>query len=87
LPVITGLKSSPLSVTNITANLSAEIQFHLQETQEEEIKLLMTHSYSEGYAIAQAVSRWLPTTEARVRALFGSCGICGGQSATGARFL
>jgi hypothetical protein len=31
-------------------------------------------------AIAQAVSRWLPTTAARVRARVCSCGICGGQS-------
>jgi hypothetical protein len=36
-----------------------------------------------GRAIAQAVSRWLPTAAARVR----SCGICGGQSGTGADFL
>jgi hypothetical protein len=30
-----------------------------------------------GRAIAQAVSRWLPTAAARVRALVWSCGICG----------
>jgi hypothetical protein len=34
-------------------------------------------------AVAQAVSRWLPTAAARVQ----SCGICGGQSGTGAGFL
>jgi hypothetical protein len=40
-----------------------------------------------GHAIAQAVSRWLPTTAAQVRARVWSCGICGGQSGTGAGFL
>jgi hypothetical protein len=37
--------------------------------------------------IAQAISRWLPTAAARVRAQVRSCGICGGQSGTGACFL
>jgi hypothetical protein len=36
-----------------------------------------------GHAIAQAVSRWLPTAAARVT----SCGICGGQCGTRAGFL
>jgi hypothetical protein len=38
-------------------------------------------------AIAQAVSRWLPTPAARVRARVWSSGICGGQSGAGAGFL
>jgi hypothetical protein len=38
-------------------------------------------------AIAQAVSRWLPTSAARVRAQVKSCGICGGQSEAGTGFL
>jgi hypothetical protein len=38
-------------------------------------------------AIVQAVSRWLPTTAARVRARIWSCGICGGESGAGAGFL
>jgi hypothetical protein len=38
-------------------------------------------------AIAQAVSRWLPTAAARVRARVWSCGICGGQSGAEADFL
>jgi hypothetical protein len=38
-------------------------------------------------AIAQAVSRWLPTAAAWVRARVWSCGICGGQSGAGAGFL
>jgi hypothetical protein len=40
-----------------------------------------------GRAVAQAVSRWLPTAAARVRARVWSCGICGGQSGAGAGFL
>jgi hypothetical protein len=40
-----------------------------------------------GSAIAQAVSPRLPVAAARVRAKFKSCGICGGQSGTGAGFL
>jgi hypothetical protein len=40
-----------------------------------------------GHAIAQAVSRWLPTAAARVRARVWSSGICGGQSGAGAGFL
>jgi hypothetical protein len=41
----------------------------------------------EGHAIAQAVSRWLPTAAARVRSRIWSSGICGGQSGAGAGFL
>jgi hypothetical protein len=40
-----------------------------------------------GRAKAQAVSRWLPTAGARVRARVRICGICGGQSGTGACVL
>jgi hypothetical protein len=42
---------------------------------------------SVGRAIAQAVSRLLPTAAALVRAQVRSCGICGGQSGTEAGFL
>jgi hypothetical protein len=38
------------------------------------------------YTGGQAVSRWLPTAMARVRAQVTSCGICGGQSGTGQFF-
>jgi hypothetical protein len=38
---------------------------------------------SKGRAMAQAVSRWPLTAEARVRARVNPCGICGGQSGTG----
>jgi hypothetical protein len=40
-----------------------------------------------GRAIAQAVSHWLPTAAARVRARVWSGEICGGQSGVGAGFL
>jgi hypothetical protein len=40
-----------------------------------------------GRAIAEAVSRWLPTAAARVRAGVWSSGICGGQIGVGAGFL
>jgi hypothetical protein len=40
-----------------------------------------------GLAIAQAVSCQLPTTEGRDWSQDKSCGICGGQSGTGAGFL
>jgi hypothetical protein len=39
-----------------------------------------------GRAVAQAVSRWLPTAAARVR-VRAACGVCGGQSGTEADFL
>jgi hypothetical protein len=44
-------------------------------------------TYLLGRAITQAISRWLPTVAARVRARIWYCGICGGQSGTGAGFL
>jgi hypothetical protein len=40
-----------------------------------------------GRAIAQAVSRWIPTAVARVRSQVWSSGICGGQSGAAAGFL
>jgi hypothetical protein len=43
-------------------------------------------SYREGRTVAQAVRRWLPTAAAQVRAR-AACGVCGGQSGTGAGFL
>jgi hypothetical protein len=42
---------------------------------------------NEPSAIAQAVSRPLPTATAQVRARVWSCGICGGQSGAGSGFL
>jgi hypothetical protein len=42
---------------------------------------------SSGRAIAQAVSRRLPTAAARVLSQVNSCGICGGQSGAAAGFI
>jgi hypothetical protein len=42
---------------------------------------------NQGRAIAQVVSRRFTTVAARVRAWVRSCGICGGQSSTGAGYL
>jgi hypothetical protein len=39
-----------------------------------------------GLAVAQVVSRWLPTAAARVR-VRAACGVCGGKSGIGACFL
>jgi hypothetical protein len=48
----------------------------------------VTYSYSSlGRAVAQAVSRWLPTAAARVWSRVWSSGICGGQSGGVAGFL
>jgi hypothetical protein len=40
-----------------------------------------------GRAIAQVVSRWLPTAAARVQVGVWSCGISGGQNGAEADFL
>jgi hypothetical protein len=50
------------------------------------LRTKMKSSYPVGRAVAQAVGRWLPTAAARVR-VRATCGFCGGQSGTGARFL
>jgi ribosomal protein S14 len=42
--------------------------------------------YTLGRAVAQAVSRWLPTAAARVR-VRAACGVCGGKRGIGAGFL
>jgi hypothetical protein len=44
-------------------------------------------SFFQGRAVAQAISRRLPTTAARVRARFRTYGICDGQNGTGTGFL
>jgi hypothetical protein len=41
----------------------------------------MKHERYAGRAIAQAVSRWLPTAVARVRARVWLSGVCGGAAA------
>jgi hypothetical protein len=51
------------------------------------IVYLMTPSVTlPGRAVAQEVSHWLPTAAARVH-VQAACGVCGGQSGTGAGFL
>jgi hypothetical protein len=47
----------------------------------------MTLQNKIGRVIAQAVSRWLPTSAARIRDQVRSCGILGGQSGIWAGFL
>jgi hypothetical protein len=42
---------------------------------------------NDGHAIVEAVSRWLPTAEARVLARIWPSEICGGQSGAGGGFL
>jgi hypothetical protein len=42
--------------------------------------------YNLGRAVVQAVSRWLPTAAAQFR-VRAACGVCVGQSGTGAGFL
>jgi hypothetical protein len=54
---------------------------HKQQTKQNKI------NHVQGRPIAQAVSRWLPTAAARVRARVRSCRISGGQSGAGAGFL
>jgi hypothetical protein len=51
------------------------------------IRIYYSLTDKHGRAIAQEVSRWLPTASARVRARVLLSGICGGQSGAGAGFL
>jgi hypothetical protein len=41
----------------------------------------------QGRAAGHAVSRWVPTAAARVRARVNSCWFCGGQSGTDTAFI
>jgi hypothetical protein len=50
-------------------------------------ELATSSSSGAGRAIAEAVSRWLPTAAARVQSRVWSSGICVGQSGVGAGFL
>jgi hypothetical protein len=45
-----------------------------------------SYGNASGHAVAQAVSRWLPTAATRVR-VRAACGVFGGQSGIGAGFL
>jgi hypothetical protein len=53
----------------------------------ETVSLNILRNYQPCRAIAQTVSRRLPTAAARVQSQVRSCGTCGGQSDTGAGFL
>jgi hypothetical protein len=50
------------------------------------VELLHIVSSGVGRAVAQAVSRWLPTAEGLVR-VRAACGVCRGQSGIEAGFL
>jgi hypothetical protein len=50
------------------------------------LERILPLSLEDGHAVAQAVSRWLPTAAAQVR-VWAACMVCGGQSGTGAGFL
>jgi hypothetical protein len=51
------------------------------------LEIFRKRSYTvEGRPVAQAGSRWLPIAAARAR-VRAACGVCGGQSGTGAGFL
>jgi hypothetical protein len=49
--------------------------------------LKLEGTYFLGRAIAEAVTRWLPTSAVRVQSRVWSSGICGGQSGVGTGFL
>jgi hypothetical protein len=68
------------AVTTLTEQLYKNKEIFLSVLQSNIRKSLF------GRAVAQAVSRWLPTAAARVR-VRAACGACGGQSGTGAGFL
>jgi hypothetical protein len=72
-------------------NYSEVEEFHEQLTNHQLLNKVTTlSSYSKpslkGRAVAQAVSRWLPTAAARVR-VRAAYGVCGGQSGNGGGFL
>jgi hypothetical protein len=58
----------------------------LGRTRKQKCRSQDSNYYDKIRAVAQAVSRWLPTAAARVR-VRAACGVCGGQSSTGAGFL
>jgi hypothetical protein len=62
-------------------NKTFEIGFEVLAT------VVMKSLSSEGRAIAEAFSRWLPTAAARVQSRVWSSGICGGQNGVGTGFL
>jgi hypothetical protein len=69
------------------AQFGVQIQLRRRRFTGAQTNFLISFSVEGGRAIAQAVSRWLPTAAARVRARVWSCGIWGGQSGAGEGFL
>jgi hypothetical protein len=67
--------------------ISTKYDTHVDTQGSFETNVSQNKSLLVGRAIAQAVSHWLPTVAAQVRAWVWSCGICGGQSGAGAGFL
>jgi hypothetical protein len=74
--------------TRVSVDITSEsFFFPLGLKGEVQIICFQTYLSRNGRAIAEAISRWLPTAAARVRSQVRSCGICGGQSGAGAGFL
>jgi hypothetical protein len=63
-----------------------QLKFCISGLSEHKSTYIISNLLHYGRAVAQAVSRWLPTAVARVR-VRAACGVCGGQSGTGAGFL
>jgi hypothetical protein len=85
VPAVTRAHRVCLKISNPIARDKEET-----DVQKHNLRKVLKNPYviqRDGRAIAQAVSRWLSTAAARVRARVWSCGICGGQSGAGAGFL
>jgi hypothetical protein len=72
------------SINSMKSEFYSELSSYRTENVAIFIKTVILNA---GRAIAQAVSRRLPTSAVRVRVQVRSCGICGGQSGTGAGYL
>jgi hypothetical protein len=90
---ITELKSVPTKVNSSISNTNHRsytikanevTYFHGLETS---TNFDGANFFLHGGAIAQTVSRWLPTAAAKVQTRAQSCRICGWQSGAGAGFL
>jgi hypothetical protein len=77
---LNALTSSALGCTLLWRTVTLDLCSHHKSSERKQPLML-------GRAISQAVSHRLLTAAARVRTQVGSCGICGGQSGTGAGFL
>jgi hypothetical protein len=64
-------------ILELFKGMSITTKFHLQ---------FKNLNKNKGRDVTQSVSRWLPTAAARVR-VRAACGVCSGQSGTGAGFL